>query len=391
MDFITDRFIPSQTKRERTPEGYLVIKDNKFARTGVLQYRSIELPNIIGKPSTVRPTDVIRVFRGPNELFSETVLDSFRSKPATENHPDVLVDTKTFKKDAVGFSKDDLRAEGDYMVGSLVITDQEAIDAIESGKKQISLGYTAKITWAPGKTESGEVYDAIQEDIAGNHIAIVQRGRNGATCKVSDSNTKHITKGDYMSVVIDGITYECPEQTAQAFTKVMDENKELKSTVSTLKDEAEKKDKEIEDNEEEMDKVKDTMQAQIDQLKADADKSKVSDADIHALVVERTKILDAAKSVIKDFDGAELSNDEIKLAVVKDANPNLDVEGKSRDYIEARYDAILDSVNAEPKKSAITSVLGDHAKQTIADGEMVNSTMSLSEKKRQERINNKRG
>jgi len=47
------------------------------------------------------------------------------------------------------------------------------------GKVELSNGYTSEIEFKAGKTNDGFEYDAIQTDIKGNHIAIVDKARCG--------------------------------------------------------------------------------------------------------------------------------------------------------------------------------------------------------------------
>jgi len=381
MNYITDRFtIPSS--REFTPEGYLIVKDSKIARVGVLTYMKAELPTIKNIPSNIAPDHIVRVFRGPDQLFKDSTLNSFKSKPMTLKHPEDFVNASNIKDTNVGFAKDDITHSGDFMTASLVITDSDAIEKIKSGVKELSLGYTADIIWRPGVTDTGEAYDAVQENIFGNHIAIVPRGRCGAPCKISDNkNNKGAKMPD--QIVIDGITYDCPAQTAQAFKKVQDTNISLTSKLKDAEEAKKKAEDDKDDMEEEGKKVKDSMQAKLDE----AESSKVKDSDLDALVADRSEIVTKAGKIVKDFDGAGKSNFEIKKEVVKDSCPDLDLATKSNDYIEARFDAILDGSATAPKKSAITDAFKDHAKGSTA---LQDSGLSKSALKRQTKIEDNR-
>ena len=146
MNYFTDRF--TITKRSKSPEGYLLVQDSKLARVGVLNYRFGELGSIDGAPDTLKKLDEVRVYRGPDELFKAEVLDSFKSKPVTLTHPGELVDAETFKDASVGFAKDDLTSSGDFITASLLITDAEAIKAIEDfdGSCKSAMELAGKLT-----------------------------------------------------------------------------------------------------------------------------------------------------------------------------------------------------------------------------------------------------
>jgi len=375
MNYFTDRF--TITKRSKSPEGYLLVTDSKLARVGVLNYRFGELGSIDGAPDTLTKLDAVRVYRGPEELFKSDVLDSFKAKPVTLTHPGELVDASTFKDTSVGFAKDDLTSSGDFITASLLITDADAIKAVEDGTKELSLGYTARITWQPGTAPDGSVYDAVQTEIRGNHIAIVPRGRCGSVCTLSDSlNKTNKKEGTAMDeIILDGVTYECPAQTKQAFTKV---NDALKVSLKDAEDKKDKSEKELEDEKETSKKDKDEMQAKLDA----SEENKIKDSDIDALVEERSQLVSDAQSIVKDMDCKGLSTADIKLAVVTDACPNAKPESlKSADYVAARFDGLLEDA---PKGSAIKDAMTAHADSTI----IVNDGLSLSQRKRQDKINN---
>jgi len=382
LTYITDKLDFVNTKREKSSEGYLIVRDSRLAKTGVLNYRSFEIPFMTGAPSDLPRDQVIRVYRGEQELFKPEVLDSFKSKPITLNHPGSLVDSRTIKKDSVGFSKDDVDSKGEFMESTLVITDFETIKEVEAGTKELSLGYTADILWQPGVAPDGSPYDAVQRNIQGNHIAIVPRGRCGSDCHISDSQPQNKNRGKHMpelqKVILDGISYDCPAQTAQAFAKVL-EGKD--SQIKVLKDTKKELEDELEEKEEEAKKTEDEMQAKLDE----AESKKVSDADLDTLVEERKAVIDTATSIVKDFDPKGKSNDEIRKAVVMDRCPDLPAD-KSQDYINARFDGLADSVKSN-EGSAILDAMTDHAKGAgEVNDSMSDANMSYSEKIRAKKI-----
>ena len=60
-----------------------------------------------------------------------------------------------------------------------------SIGEIEAGKKELSMGYFCDYELTPG-TFDGQHYDAVQRNIRGNHIALVEEGRMGADVRVMD-------------------------------------------------------------------------------------------------------------------------------------------------------------------------------------------------------------
>lgn len=152
----------------KTPEGYLVCVDSVLARTGKQTYRKNEIFVDCNDDTE------IEVDRRPEEVFSEATLASFENKPITIEHPDEDVNTGNFKNLAVGFVRDIHRGKDngqDVMLGTLVITDEEAISAVESGELlDLSCGYDCDIE---------DSANPQQRNIRGNHVALCENGRAG--------------------------------------------------------------------------------------------------------------------------------------------------------------------------------------------------------------------
>lgn len=66
------------------------------------------------------------------------------------------------------------------LIGDLLITDKKTIEDVENGKIEISLGYDTDYQ----QLEKGKV---TQSNIVINHIALVEKGRNGNRCAIRDS------------------------------------------------------------------------------------------------------------------------------------------------------------------------------------------------------------
>lgn len=161
----------------KTPEGYLVCVDSVLARTGKQTYRKNEIFVDCNDETE------IEVDRRPEEVFSEATLASFENKPITIEHPDEDVNTGNFKNLAVGFVRDIHRGKDngqDVMLGTLVITDEEAISAVESGELlDLSCGYDCDIE---------DSANPQQRNIRGNHVALCENGRAGIARIVDSVN-----------------------------------------------------------------------------------------------------------------------------------------------------------------------------------------------------------
>lgn len=163
--------------RETTPEGYLLCRDVPVARIGTLMYGDGEVP------VTADSTGLILIQRGEEDLFDPQTMASFEGKAVTNDHPEDWVNPSNWKELAVGTAHSVRRGEGaeaDFLIADLLITDQDAIDAVMGEKVEISLGYDADyVEISPGK--------GVQRNIFGNHVALVDKGRCGSRCSIGDS------------------------------------------------------------------------------------------------------------------------------------------------------------------------------------------------------------
>ena len=153
--------------RYKTPEGYLVCVDSILSRTGKQTYSRDELFKD-GR------SDEVEVERSAEEVFSEKTLASFENKPLTIEHPEEDVTPANHNKYSVGFIRDVKRGKDgseDVMLGTIVVTDAEAIELIETGKlKELSCGYDCDIE---------DEDNPQQRNIRGNHVALCEHGRAG--------------------------------------------------------------------------------------------------------------------------------------------------------------------------------------------------------------------
>lgn len=160
----------------KTPEGYLICTDAILARTGKQRYTKDEL---FGDGDS----EEVDVDRPYEQVMNEKTISSFENKPVTFDHPDEDVNVGNYKEYAVGYVRDvhQGKVDGqDVILGNLVITDQDAIDAIENGEHtDLSCGYECDI-----KDDGTGHYS--QNNIRGNHVALCKEGRAG-NARIVDS------------------------------------------------------------------------------------------------------------------------------------------------------------------------------------------------------------
>ena len=157
----------------KTPEGFLACENVAIARAGELIYGADEVP------LDADANGIVKVTRSTDVLLDKECLASFESKPITLDHPPDFVTPETFKEYAVG-AVQNVRGDGDRIIADLLIMDESAIKAVENKEfRELSCGYDADY-------EQVSVGRGRQTRILGNHVALVGRGRCGATCAIFD-------------------------------------------------------------------------------------------------------------------------------------------------------------------------------------------------------------
>ena len=291
----------------KTDEGF--IKDAPIiGRTGILEYRNVD--------GTIR-----REYRPPEEAFNADSLASIRGKPITLGHHGWVSSANYREAKPVGTVISDGRQDGSNIRADVVIY------SLDTEDRELSCGYQTELEETPGVTEDGQHYDAIQRNIRYNHLAIVPRGRAGNARlnmdgeQILDMEVKSMSK-----IKLDnGIEYDVPaevEVAMKAMTEKADEQKKEFDALSAKYDSA---------------------TAEIEKLKADAEKA---EADFKAKFDEAVKTTIELRSIAQKHGiekADEMSNDEIKKAVVAKVHPKLNLDGKSAEYIEVAFDLAKDS------------------------------------------------
>lgn len=337
---IDEAFKP--TSRTITPEGFLCVK-GVAARTGVYQYLSSEL-------ELEGPERVVNVYRSPGQVFGPESMATFPDKDVTNDHPDDLVDSTTFKKVSVGHVRG-VAQDGDNLVVDLIIKDQTAIDDIESGKAELSPGYLAEYVEAPGTAPDGTAYEYEQRDIQINHVAVVEAARGGKVARIFDHKPKGVPMAQRKvfldskksrSIILDEEAASVVEDAVAALQKFADEESDRADKAEATKDEAEEKLEEA--------------------------KKETSDAAIGARVKSTLDTIALASKVVKSFDAKGLVSPlEIKRAAMAQLKPTRDWAGKSEAYVMAAFDAAADEADEKGDDEDDKTKTDDSLKQFAKD------------------------
>lgn len=164
--------------------GWPEIKDNPISKVGVFPYLGRDIS------PDLEPDVIYNVYRPEEELSSPETIESFKLLPWTDEHAMLGSQESGLlpaeKKGIHGVIGEDVFFEDGYLKGNIKIFSDKLADLIKKGKKELSIGYRCLYDLVSG-VYNGIKYDAIQREIRGNHLALVDEGRSGHDVAVLDS------------------------------------------------------------------------------------------------------------------------------------------------------------------------------------------------------------
>jgi len=341
------------TEVKRTPQGFLRVPITA-TRTGVFKYRKLD-------------GSIVRELRHPDDVFHVDAMESLKAAPITLEHPKEMVTPKNIRQYQKGYALDDVKRDGSFVNVTGIISDHEAITDVESGdRREVSCGYYADVIDEEGEYE-GEKYDSRQTNIQYNHIAVVKKGRAGPSVRVrldaSDGADESIEQQPSSEedktmdkVMLGGKEYECSPELASAIKEQMasmDGMKKEKDAAQAASDSA-KKDKDA------AQAKADALEADLKKLKAEHKDAKPKDEDIRKAVKARVSIETVARAILpKDklekLD--DMSDLDVKKAVILVETPEVKLDEKSAEYIDVRYDLLSEKIK---DKNSTATIIGQN-------------------------------
>ena len=222
------------------------LKNIRIAISGIYDYAFEELPSLQlplpghGAPEWVEKKRVYKVYRPSTVL--QAACSKFKLLPLTHHHPKTPVDGSNFRELALGYTGENpfvdyLEDKDEVGIRStLLIYDDEALNAYDSGEVQLSPGYVAEFEWNKGQTPKGEEYDIVMKKITDvNHLALLPCGRGGNDAVVMDNAAKRLTIFDLVKKTSDG----APEGNDNASKEHVKEEEKVKRNYRESKDELE--------------------------------------------------------------------------------------------------------------------------------------------------------
>jgi hypothetical protein len=163
--------------------GNLHIEVNNIAKANVCPYYGREIPgwSLLGLDAN----KLYRLYRDPEELAKSA--EHWNNIQVTFDHPAEAARTLRIPKTSIiGSTGTDASFQPPFVRNSIVVWDSAAVDMINAKKRyQLSPAYQFTAVMTPGVVD-GIAFDGKMTDIKPNHVALVERGRQGAEVAVGD-------------------------------------------------------------------------------------------------------------------------------------------------------------------------------------------------------------
>jgi len=320
--------------------------------------------------------------RHPDDVFENESLDSLRLKPVTNNHPSEAVTADNIKLFQVGNLGDNpMNGDNIHLTIDMIIQDAQTIDDVLRGKRELSCGYTADVVDESG-VWLGMPYTKRQKNIRYNHVAVVDVARAGeaarikldsgdgilirsfsddAALAVEDTNSnKEGRMADNMKTIqLDSVDYEAEPAVIDAYLKE-------KSRADSLENTVQAKEGEIAKLEAERDSAKEKLDS-VEQKLAELEASHLDEAEINKRVQARIELMALANDAKAEVK-VDMSDMDIKKAIVLAVYPKTSLDGKSDEYINARVDCAREDVALEKEKNDTANVNEGNLPTTKVDG-----------------------
>lgn len=313
---VTDRISYNiGTSRIITDEGFLRVPGH-VSRTGILTYLAREL-NLDGDPNRL-----VNVYRPAEEVFSPDSLASFTGADVTIEHPKNGVTSDNYTQTSAGVVVGAGVQDGECVRCDLLIKAKDAVQAVQSGKCELSCGYTALYDAIPGVTEDGTPYEFIQRDIKINHVAIVSRGRSGSNVRIFDN------KPEKPAMKIVALTNDRSIEVADDATALL-----ISDTIAALTKRAEDAEAKADAAEAEKEDMKEKME-EMDKKSCDS------------AISERIKLIASTTADARKVAGDNFTSDSLDIVqIMRDAltvkRPTVAWADKSPAYVQAAWDLAL--------------------------------------------------
>lgn len=326
------RYDYAEIKAVKTDEGFL--HDTPIVgRVGIQEYRQPD--------GSIR-----RELRLPEDVFHVDALASMKGKPITVTHPKAgRVTSKDAHRVTVGTMLTEGKQDEDNLRTEIVIHSPDAMGT----SRQLSLGYKCDMDETPGVHPIYGEYHAKQTKIRVNHLSVVPVARAGAIARLNldsmdqeDFSTQQEQQTMSMvKVKLDsGLEYECAPEVSVALDKLRSDAAEAATKLAAIPT---------------LTAERDTLKARVDGFKVELDKAKDEGKAAGRAEVEAKAKLDAVATAFK-IDAKDMTERQVKEAVIKAVNPKQNLDGKDDAYIDIAFEVAQemkgDAAMASQRQSA---------------------------------------
>lgn len=306
-------FAPSESTRSFTKEGYLKCVNVRLAKAPqVRQYYAYEFPSLEGYSAD----QIINIYTPAEELFKPETIASFNGVDATDYHPPKNeINASNWKDYHIGYCEN-VRQEGDYLVGDLLIKDKISIDLIQSNERiEMSLGYGAMLVVEQGTAPDGTPYQAKFINFNGDHIALVKYGRCGGDCRIGDE--KQTPKGKTMEVSVNGIRFDIGDNKplADALKQQQEQLENLKAAKLKVGDKQFSIGDELNAVQAVVDQLH-TDKTTLEQKVGDLEKNQMTPEKLEQAATERAAVIADAKALVPTVKTEGCTCEQIKRDVI---------------------------------------------------------------------------
>jgi hypothetical protein len=365
----------------RTSDGYLAVRA-RSARTGVYQYagKEVDPDNAHG----LRDQATVNVLRDESTVFDKAAVHSFIGKPITDDHPKKPVTSQNWRDLSRGTIMGAIR-DGDHLAFDLLLTDAEAIDKVDKGKRELSNGYNSDLEFGDFTAADGTKCQARQTTIKGNHIALVDRGRAGPSCAIIDAALCDAAPSTFLdsfnkekpvkTMLIDGLTVDISNaDIAEAtITKLLGDRKLVTDKLTAADGKVVAHEATI--------VAKD---AEITTLKDQVEKSKLTPQQLRDAGKAYATV--AAKAKKLGVTVADNASTDIIMRAVVDAKMGDKAKAYSDEHVAIAFDSLTADLKVEDKDPLADFVRGGGANLTDGidvEGDRTKRRQALSDAWRQ--------
>ena len=222
------------------------------------------------------------------------------------------------------------------------------------------MGYDVELEFSSGVWEDGEKYDAIQKNIVNNHLAIVERGRAGKEVRIRLDGESAIQidetdlKEDLMKVKVGDKEYEMSEEAGKAVMDMMKAHDEMMGKMKKKKDEDDAALETLKSEKTQLEAKCDSLDADLKKAQETKKEEKMDSKEVSRLVRARRRIDKVAEKILdeetlKKIDS--MDDIEVQKAVLKAEFKEINLDGKSDEYVAARFDHVADKLEVSAKEN----------------------------------------